>query len=323
MTSDFSLLFDIANSKWQTLPREQFLIALQILQGDFRTCLIEIRPARNGRSGLMALLVAGQVVNLYRMDDRARRLKHSDLFAALPGRGTSFRLRVLALTPNTARLVKILLEQPDGDTSAVIQFGQLQPIVNQAMQSSLPILVHFSWANAQGFILLPGGGLPEQHSLFIASRQVLHSEGGLDALYQWQDSACQVRMVRSDESTLAWREYCLHYAFNRLVEYLFARLETLTDRVLLGEIRRELNFTTSANGWNINVSFSDVSDQAVFSSPQQAGDVYRRLLAILIRHAAPVIGSQMTDMLVGEALNRLHAPYRISYEQIRLYALAG
>ncbi|MFO7583676.1 MAG: hypothetical protein R6W69_03020 [Anaerolineales bacterium] len=322
MTSDFLLLFDIANSKWQTLPREQFLIALQILQGDFRTCLVEIRPARNERSGLMVLLVAGQVVNLYRMGDRARRLKHSDLFTALPGGGTSFRLRVLALTPNTARLVKILLEQSGSDTSAVIQSGQLQPVVNQAMQSSLPVLVHFSWTNAQGFTLLPGGGLPEHHTLFIASRQVLHSEGSLDALYQWQDSACQVRMVRSDESTLAWREYFLHYAFDWLVKYLFVRLETLAGRMLLSEILRDLNFTTSANSWNINVSFSDVSDQAVFSSPQQAGQVYQRLLGILIRHAVPVIGDQMTDMLVREALNSLHAPYRISYEQIRVYALA-
>jgi hypothetical protein len=322
MTSNLSLLFDIARSKWQPLSREQFLIALQNLQGDFRTCLIEVRPARNMHNGLMVLLVGGQVVNLYGMEEHARRLSHLDFLAALPDRGKSFRLRVLALTPNTARLVKILLEKPDGETSAVIASGHLQPVVNQAMQSSLPILVHFSWTNAQGFTLLPGGGLPQHHSLFVGPNQVLHSEGGLDALYQRQDSDCRVRMVRSAESIPAWREYCLHYAFNWLVEYLFARLETLTDRVLLGEILRDLNFTTSANGWNINVSFSDVSDQAVFSSPQQAGQVYQRLLGILIRHAAPVIGNQMTDMLVREALNRLHGPYRTFYEQIRMYALA-
>jgi hypothetical protein len=322
MTREFLRLLDIAHSKWKTLPRDQFLQDLYRLQSDTCTCLVEIRQTRDRRNGLMALLVGGQVVNLYRAGDYFERLNHSDLSTALPGRSSSLRMRVLALTPNMARLVKILLEQPGVETSVRVRTEHLGQVVKQAGQSSWPILAHVSWVSAQGFLLMPGRGMPEQHTLFVVPSQLSHSGGGLVSLYQWYEPFCRVRMYYSDTSTLAWQEYFLHYSFHSLMKYLFARIESLSGRWLLGEIIRDLNFTTSANGWNINISISDVSDQAVFSSPQQARHVYQRLLEIFIRHASPMVGERMTDVLLRETWSGLCTPYGMLDMPLDVYSPA-
>ena len=319
MKSDPFCLFDAANSKWQVLSLDQFVIALQTFQGDFQTCVLEIEPVRGARANLAALLVRGQVINLYKVDRQSTRLDSRDLMAALPGGRSALRMRVLVLTPYTARLVKILLEQRGNETSASIKSEHLEQVVDGALQSPAPLLLHASWPSAQGLALLPGSGLPPRHALFIASNQILHSAGGMNALYGWKEPACRVRLYRSQEITPAWQEYFLHFAFSWLAGYLLGRYEELTGRLLSNAIIRDLNFTTSANGWNISVSATNITDQAVFSSPQEAGQVYQRLLGILLHHAGPMLGASLTDMILREGLTRLQAPYRLVYEQFRAY----
>lgn len=305
---DFFSLLEISGSRWHQYSRAQFLTNLHGLQSDFQTSLLEMRSLEDGRMSLLALLAGGQVVNLYRVSSGVERLVALDLSQALSGSDVAMRL--LALTPNTLRLVKILLEQPGQVTSAHVDAQDLPRVLERAGQGLHPVLAHCSWPQAHGFALLPGRGLAADLALLVAPNQVSCTEGGLAGLLQAAGPICRVQLHRSDPLTLAWQEYFLYYSFKGLMKDWFARLSAPARQPLLAEILRELNFTASANGWNIKFSLSDVSDQAVFSSPQDARYVYQRLLQILKNHASPVFGESMAKRLLHEAQKGLYRPER-------------
>jgi hypothetical protein len=310
MMKDFFSLFEIAGSRWHEYSMAQFLTSLHGLQSDFQTSLLEIRSLEDGQTALLALLAGGQVVNLYRVSGGVKRLDGSDLSIALACGGSDVTMRLLALTPNTLRLVKILLEQPGQVTSAYIDSQDLPRVLERAGQGLHPVLAHCAWDQAHGFALLPGHGLASDLALFVAPNQVSYTEGALAGLLESSEPLCRVQLHRSDPLTLAWQEYFLYYSFKGLIKDWFTRLSVPRRQPLLAEILRELNFTASANGWNIKFSLSDVSDQAVFSSPQDARYVYHRLLEILKRHASPVLGESMSKRLLHEASSGLYRPER-------------
>ncbi|PKN92202.1 MAG: hypothetical protein CVU44_16360 [Chloroflexi bacterium HGW-Chloroflexi-6] len=308
-------LFHATNSDWQLLSRAEFANALQTRQGDFQTCVLEIGLAP--RANLAAVLVRGQVINIYSLGPAPSRLDTGDLFSVLPNKRSTLRVRVLALTPHTARMVKILLEQPQDETATAIRPGQLEKAIEETGLQTAPGLAHISWPSAQGLALLPGGGQPARHTLFIASNQILHSAGSMTALYGWKETRCKLKIYDSRNTGPAWDEYFLHHAFTWQVSHLFQRFEELTGRLVVNTIVREMNFAASANGWNITVSAHNITDQAVFSSPEQAGQVYQRLLEIVLQHAEMVLGAELLSMLLRESQTRLHAPYRDVFERYK------
>lgn len=305
-------LFHAANSDWQILARSEFANTLQTCQGDFQTCLLQI--GLESRSGLAALLVRGQIVNLYR-PGQARRLASSDPFKFLHAEQNLFKIRVLALTPHTVRMVKILLEQRKNTESGLaIANGSIKTAIEQAGQQPEPRLAHLSWPGAQGLALLPGNGQPPRHTLFVASNQILHSAGSMAALYRWKEEDCRLKIYDSRELSPAWEEYFLHQAFAWLVSFLFRRFEELAGRSLVNTIVREMNFTSSAYSWNIAVSSRNITDQAVFSSPEEAGQVYQRLLEISLHHGELLLGQETIEMLRGEYREQLPQAYRTAFK---------
>lgn len=305
-------LFHAANSDWQILARNEFAHTLQTCQGDFQTCLLQV--GLESRNGLAALLVRGQIVNLYRTG-QAKRLIPSDPFKFLRAEQDIFKIRILALTPHTVRMVKILLEQHRNNTPILpIKTGSIRQAIELAGQEPVPGLAHLSWPSAQGLALLPGNGQPPRHTLFVASNQILHSAGSMAALYRWKEEDCRLKVYDSRELSPAWEEYFLHQAFAWLVSFLFRRFEELAGRSLVNTIVREMNFTSSAHGWNIAVSSRNITDQAVFSSPEEAGQVYQRLLEIGLHHGKLVLGQETIEMLRGEYREQLPQAYRIAFK---------
>lgn len=308
MIKDFFSLLDIAGSRWNQYSRTQFLTSLHGLQSDFQTSLLEVRSLEDGRTSLFAFLAGGQVINLYRVSSGVERLAGLDFSQAFSGSAVAMRL--LALTPNTLRLVKILLEQPGQVTSAHIGAEDLPRVMEKAGQGLHPVLAHCAWPQAHGFALLPGRGLAANLAFLVAPNRVFCTEGGLADLLQVEGPLCRVQLHWSVPLTLAWQEYFLYYSFKRLVKNWFAHLGLLRRQPVLAEILRELNFTASANGWSIKFSLSDVSDQAVFSSPQDARYVYQRLLQILKDQTSSVLEEDMAKKLLHDALQEMYRPER-------------
>ena len=312
-------LFKAANADYQIFSLAEWIAVLQANQADLQTALMQICPADDGGQGFVLILVHGQIVNLYQINGLlAQRLPVADLYNHLPGSSSIFKARTLSLTPHTTRLVKILLEQPNNHIPDKVESAKLEQVI--AMEGKRPEtgLFHVTWPGADGLVLLPGGGKPSQHTLFIASDQVLHSAGGMTALFGWKEPECQVQYYSSNLPSQAWNEYFLYHAFAGQVAHLLQRFEELTGRMLVNSIVREMNFMSSANGWNIVVSARNITDQAVFLSPEQAGQVYQRLFEIINTQAAQVLGQDLMDMLMRESLVRLSAPYRTVVERFVL-----
>lgn len=306
-------LFKSADIELQVFSRRELESYVQSCQRDCQTALIEIGN-RNGSSILFGLLmVRGQLVNVYRFGDPATRLDHTEWFEVVRPALSVFGVRTLALTPHTMRLVKILIEQYRGGRTQLLHSDSLEKTVEKWEKSVGPVLLHLTWPGADGLALLPGGGRPPRHTLFLSADQVLHSAGGMTALYGWKEPDCRLRVYSSQATGPAWDEYFLHHAFVWQVSHLLRRFEELTGRLLVNTILREMNFASSAHGWNIMVSADNVTDQAVFSSPEQAGQVYRRLFDIALHHADTVLGSDLLSILLRESQTRLYAPYRAVY----------
>jgi hypothetical protein len=170
--------------------------------------------------------------------------------------------------------------------------------------------VHILWPNAEALALLPGGGIYPRDTLFVAADQMLHSAGTMTAFYRWKESYKSAVLFSSEPRTIAWTEYLLHYSFTWLISHLLERFEELTDRMLLNNIIRDINFTSAAHGWGVLIHQSSITDQTIFSSPKVAAEVYSRLIEVIFGHIESVLGVDLLDLLVRETVLRLPKPCR-------------
>ncbi|NCP87654.1 MAG: hypothetical protein CO094_04715 [Anaerolineae bacterium CG_4_9_14_3_um_filter_57_17] len=313
------LLFQSANIENQRQTRRGLETFIQACESDFQTGLIEFfRPNAERYAALMA---HGQVVNVYRLDGRLQQIAPETWPASLLPGEQDFIVRALSLTPQTVRLVKILVEQMETGQTLKAENVTLEEQVAQMGNLPQPSLLHFSWKNAEALALLPGAGRPPRHSLFIAADQILHSAGSMVALYGWREPLQQLSGHHFLSESPAWEEYVLHHAFVVTVARLLSRFEELTGRILLNALIREMNYSASAHGWNISLTPTSVTDQAVFSSPQQAAEVYRRMLQIISSHLEISIGTNLLHLLRTESEMRLRSPYRQTFEKYLAVAL--
>jgi hypothetical protein len=308
-------LFKSAQQPLQVLGKDELESYVRACQNDNQTGFIEIGDPAGAYALFGLLMVRGQLVNAYRFDDPALRLPESDWLEHAVSSLPVFGLRTLSLTPHAMRLVKILVEQSRSGRTQSVHSGSLESTVAKWQASADPVLLHLAWPGADGLAFLPGGGLPPHQTLFLAADQVLHSAGGMSALYGWKEPRARLRVYSSQVNGPAWDEYLLHLAFAWQVAHLFQRFEELTGRLLVNTLVREINFSASAHGWNIAVSAHSLTDQALFPSPGQAWQVYQRLFEIIGQHAESILGGDLLSMLLREAQNRLYAPYRAVYER--------
>ncbi len=310
-------LFSSALAEETAVQSGQLETTIRNFRQNSQTGLVELNPHKTNQYAL--LFARGQLVNVYACKERAERLTPetwSHLSSQLTG---EFSLRSLVLTPQAIRLVKIFIEQ--------IGTGPASPVNSQGLEtligtwSALPesALVHIRWPSADALTLLPGSNDPPRHTLFIASDQILHSAGGMMALYGWQEKNCQVTLYSSDLRTAAWEEYFLHTGFAWVVGHILSRFEELTGRLLLNSIMRDLNFAATNHGWSISIAPSGVTDQMVFASPEAAAQVYQWLFSAILGRVEGMLGSDLLAVLVRESLMRMHgSPREIFHKHISI-----
>lgn len=299
----------------QVLDGRELETYIQACQQDNQTGLIEIGDPMGETVLFGLLMVRGQLVNAYRFDEPDSQLPQAEWFEYAASVMPSFGVRILALTPQATRLVKILVEQYRAGHTQMLHSGSVEATVEKWGKSPGPVLLHLAWPGADGLVLLPGGGFPPCQTLFLAADQVRHSAGGMGALYGWKEPQSRLRIYNSQAAGPAWDEYLLHHAFTGQVSHLFLRFEELTGRLLVNTLVREMNFAASAHGWNITVSAHSLTDQEIFPSPEQAWQVYQRLLETVKHHAGLILGDDLLSMLLREAQARLQPPYRAVYER--------
>jgi len=294
----------------------QLSTAIAAYQRDLQTGLVEVDFPGQLRHHL--LFVRGELVNVYRGEENLERVSPDGWNQSLNRATPSTVLRVLALTPQAVRIVKIFLEQT-GDTRHLAPVGQpLEQQFETWIKHPVSALAYLRWPNAEGLALLPGEGVQPHYTLIISTDQILHSAGTLTAFYRWPESYNSAVLFSSEPRTPAWTEYLLHYSFTWLITRLLERFEELTGRILLNNIIREINFTSAAHGWGLLIHQSSVTDQTIFTSPKAAAEVYSRLIEVIFSQIESVLGVDLLDLLVRETILRLSKPYRTVLQEYLL-----
>lgn len=273
-------LFASASTEPQAISAAELLNSVDTHQKDLQTGVLELNFS--DRTEYHLLFVRGQLVNVYRHAQETERLSSTTWAESLPGSRRKARLRSLALTPQAVRLVKILLEQGTVRPEALPEDVSLENQFENWMKHPVPSLAHLRWPTAEALVLLPGENAHPHYTLFVSPNQILHSAGGMLALYGWKEPGVQISLLSSDARTCAWEEYLLHYCFSQVISHLLERFVDLLGAVLVKTAIREINFFAAAQGWNISLAGTSVTDQAIFSSPAEATEAYARLLEILV-----------------------------------------
>ncbi len=225
--------------------------------------------------------------------------------------GNKIDYRFLALTPQTMRLFRLLLDHSKVDSSLKIEGNQrLRDYFQKVSIRKAPSLIMFDWSDAVGMALLPGLGLHPSHTLFISDNQIFHTSGNMMALLGWRTSICQVKTLYLDDELPAWQEYGLSIAFTELIRHLLSEYKEYSESRELGVIAQEINFLCSANGWHANLTKSGFSSQMVFSSPEQGVWVYQRIYNELVQRFAGVLGEKNVHQLSQSALNHLDGKHK-------------
>jgi hypothetical protein len=312
-------LFAPANVDQTTIPSGQLFAAILACQKELQTGLVDVHFPRKPWYHL--LFARGELVNVYHGDDVIERVDPGVWSASQNGSRRSASLRALALTPQAVRIVKILIEQT-GDTRHVTPVGQeLEAQLESWAMHPVPALAHIRWPSAEALAMFPGAGISPRYTLFVAAGQMLHSAGSMMALYGWKESYNSAVLLSSEPRTVAWTEYLLHYSFTKLVTQILERFEELTGRILLNNIIRDINFTSTAHGWGVLIHQASITDQTIFSSPQIAADVYSRLIEVIFGRIESVLGVDLLDILVREAVLRLPKPCRVVLKEYLLISV--
>lgn len=309
-------LFAPANADQTTIPAGQLPAAILACQKDLQTGLVDVDLPRKPRHHLF--FARGELVNVYRSGDLIERVDPGVWSASLNSSNPSASLRALALTPQAIRIVKILIEQT-GDTRYVAPLGQeLEAQLESWAQQPAPALAHIRWPSAEALALFPGEGISPRYTLFVTADQMLHSAGTLKVFYGWKEAYNSAILFSSEPRTIAWTEYLLHYSFTNLVTHILEHFEELTGRILLNNIIRDINFTSTAHGWGVLIHPASITDQTIFSSPQAAAEIYSRLIEVIFGHIESVLGVDLLGLLVREAVLRLPKTCRVVLKEYLL-----
>lgn len=301
-------LFSSASTEIKVIPAGKLPHFISSYKNEFQTGVLEVDF--HNHAGHHLLFARGELVNVYRHAGNVERLAPVSWFQSIDTSKGKAYLRALALTPQAVRLVKILLEQTDGPSTPLPADTDLEGQFQAWMKHLSPALAHIRWPKAEALALLPGDGSPPHYTLFVSENQILHSAGGMMALYGWKEPCSAVRLLSSEAHTPAWDEYLLHYSFTWMTSRLLERLVELTGPAMAHSIVREINFAAAAHGWNISIAGTSVTDQTIFASPLEAADVYSRLFEILFRHMDVMIGADLLAVLMRESALQLSKPCR-------------
>ncbi len=272
-------------------------------KNDFQTGVVGVDF--HNHSCYHLLFARGELVNVYRHAENMEQIDPASWLQSINESREKSHLSAIALTPQAIRLVKILLEQTEASSAPLPEKRTLEEQFHDWRKHPAPALAHVRWPSAEALSLLPGDGSPPHYTLFISANQILHSVGGMMALYGWKEPCQTVNLLSSEARTPAWDEYLLHHSFSWMFSHLLEHFAGASGPALVGNIIREINFAAAAHGWSINIIGTNVTDQMIFSSPSDAAAVYSRLLKILFRHIETILGADSLAGWMRESISQL------------------
>jgi len=212
--------------------------------------------------------------------------------------------RWIPLSAQGTLMVKLLLQNPGGNTETVTQAGELDNILTRQQKTADVTQVKLEWDSALGTIVYCGA--PEAcYSLHLSAEAAQEQTGILPSILAPAEPICRVTITNADPAGEAWQEYLLRRAFADICEGVLVQFRSLAGRALVDSLLRLTQVFISRRNLNIHFTANKVVDDEFFSSPQEAAENYRSLLTEVLVHSAGITGSRLLASTLWEIFTTL------------------
>ena len=216
-------------------------------------------------------------------------------------------LRVLTLPVEGLRTVRLFLDTSGGEENALGELPArlLSEKIGEWQASASASLIYIEREDTLVFVALPGNLLGATEALLLAPEHFQTGAGVLNQFRAWGERPCRVTHHTNDIASASGREYALRLAFLRLVQKALERYQDLAGRFLVGALGEEINHLNRSRGWSLYFAGAGVTHREFFQDAGRAGAAYQVLLANLENEMQLVVGSQVANQIIGEALSAL------------------
>jgi hypothetical protein len=228
---------------------------------------------------------------------------------------------ILTIEPMPLRVLmfqKIILEEIMPTKPQVANTVQLKAFCGLAENNPGPTLFHIQWTRAEGFVLVAGKGIPRRYAVLLTPAGAEEGRDALNQISGWDEARCRVTIRRGDIKSQAWLEAHLNILFERYCAMILNHYGHLTGSVVVQALVRKISMLAIEAGLNIEASKAELQAASLLSSAAEAGEVYRRIFAIMRSQIEPVIGEALTRNIFKQAYDSSRDIYRSISEVFEL-----
>ncbi|MDQ7030597.1 MAG: hypothetical protein Q9O62_12870 [Ardenticatenia bacterium] len=263
------------------------------------TGLVEVQ---GGEDSIVYLFTEGSVMGAYRYQEGS--FFKIDTLPELAAHLASLTIWVVQLPLDGVRAMKTLLERGTPLETRALSTAELQTFCEEVASHTVGVL-HVKWEDAEGLLVL-SGRVPSA-GVFIHNQTVANGPNGLTKIYTYPVSRCRVHIYPEvlDEPVLSEEDALVRLAFAMFADAVLFRYIELTGRRMGNSLIAEMNRITRARGWSIRFSRNGVADTHTFAHGDEAQQVYRTLIQLLVGHISIVVGDMLAHALMRQALDRM------------------
>ncbi|GEM_PF-5917829 len=283
----------------EEVPAARWAEQMRAWQDRALTGLVEVQ---GGRDPVVYLLIEGTVMGAYR--HQQGRFFKIDPLPEPAAHLAAFTVWVAELPLDGVRALKTLLERNTPSETHTLPTAELRSLCQGLAGQTVGVL-HVAWEDAEGLIIL--AGRPPSTGVFVRGQTVTNGADGLARIYAHAETQCRVHVYPEvlDEPVLSEEDALVRLAFTMFADAVLFRYIELTGRRMGNSLIVEMNRIAREQGWSIRFSRNGVSDTHAFVNGEEARQVYRTLLQLLVGHISIVVGDALAQALMRQALDRM------------------
>lgn len=282
-------------------------------RGETATGLIEKCPGGNQSATL--LFVGGEPLAAYLVEEGPGKPISFAEFSALPEE----HARIVPLSGVAGRLAFLALESEAESELSVSGAQDWQRQSDQWRQTGWSGLVEIKSDDLHGFLLVWQGEAQKHELAFSTSGGFVHE---LPSLSPSESSAWQVTAYSHNLSLPAYRYTVLRQGAAHWSRAILARYQELVGQKFLQIMERELNHQIEPWRWKITLGDMELRDLHFFSHISDAAHAYRALFMAIGAQMDFVVGSHLTQKLLGETFEQVSPDERAALHAQRLIPAA-
>jgi hypothetical protein len=296
------------------------IVYLESLKNNFdlghATGIIEVQVPPS--TTFFLLFARGVLVGAYRLEPETRqRISLADALASL-GKSVA-PICSLNLPDAAGRAVWLALESPPSDRFEVHGANEWEAFFAKYKAEQFTGQVQIRSKENDGFVFFENG-FPISSETTFSTLQGFHSN--LQGVQQAPDTLWEIDATKTDRNSQAYQCTLVRLSAGKWGNKLLSRYQDLVGQKLLQTLTHQVSLFIQPRQWNIRLVSTSIFDQHFFPKLEQTVDAYRELFMAIGEQADLVLGSTLSQRLMGEAFNQLGEEERASLEAQRLIPAA-